>query len=132
MTTSAADTLVSCLAKHRGTAHTFRSADARRYLPFETLEHEGNDARKRHRLATGRQIALIISDPAEFVASHSVVRARAVPIYPRASFRLKTPSRAVSHIVDSRRKAAATTEHKAITRMFPQRRTPPGCVRSKS
>jgi fatty-acyl-CoA synthase len=102
MTPSAADTLVSCLASTpRGTTHgfRFRSLDAtnasERYYPFEALEAEARARASRLReldLSKGDRLALVISDPAEFVLSFvGAVCAGVVPvpIYPRASFKAK-------------------------------------------
>lgn len=139
MTTSAADTLVSCLAKTpRGAAHGFRfrsldAAASERYLPFESLEQEAQ-RRAAHLqqlgLRQGDRIALVIADPAEFVLSFLaavVSGAVPVPIYPRASFKAKNAYvETVSHIVEtSGSKLLLTTESTKpiIEDVFLQRRT---------
>jgi fatty-acyl-CoA synthase len=122
MKSSAADTLVSCLANTpRGTQHgfRFRALDGtERFYAFEALEAEA------HRragllqaldLKQGDRLALVIADPAEFVLSFvSAVVAGCVPvpIYPRASFKAKNAyTDTVSHIMaTSGAKVLLTTE----------------------
>ena len=122
MTYSAADTLVSCLAKTpRGTAHgfRFRGLDAsERYYAFEALEaaaHKRAGQLQQLDLRHGDRLALVVADPAEFVLSFvSAVVAGVVPvpIYPRASFKAKNAYvDTVSHIVaTSGAKVLLTTE----------------------
>jgi fatty-acyl-CoA synthase len=122
MSSSAADTLVSCLANTpRGSTHgfRFRSLDAvERYFPFEALEVEAQRrASQLHALdlRQGDRIALVIADPAEFVLSFvsaAVAGIVPVPIYPRASFKAKNAYvDTVRHIVSaSGAKVLLTTE----------------------
>lgn len=110
MTHSAADTLVSCLAKTpRGSAHgfRFRSLDRpERFYSFEAFQAEAE--RRAAQLAQldlkqGDRIALVIADPAEFVLSFvgaTIAGVVPVPIYPRASFKAKNAYvDTVAHIV---------------------------------
>ena len=122
MKSSAADTLVSCLASTpRGTQHgfRFRSLDAtERYFAFEALEAEAHRRAGQLQaldLKQGDRLALVIADPAEFVLSFvSAVVAGVVPvpIYPRASFKAKNAYvDTVRHIVaTSGAKVLLTTE----------------------
>ena len=127
MTYSAADTLVSCLAKSpRGTTHGFRfrslsgsSANAsERFYSFEVFEaaaHERAAQLQQLDLRHGDRIALVIADPAEFVLSFvgaAVAGVVPVPIYPRASFKAKNAYvDTVSHILaTSGAKVLLTTE----------------------
>jgi fatty-acyl-CoA synthase len=107
---SAADTLVSCLAKTpRGGAHgfRFRSLDRpERFYSFESLQAEAEQRAAqltRLELRQGDRMALVIADPAEFVLSFvaaTVAGVVPVPIYPRASFKAKNAYiDTVAHIV---------------------------------
>lgn len=122
MTYSAADTLVSCLAKTpRGTSHgyRFRSLDgSERFYSFEAFEaaaHQRAGQLQQLDLHHGDRIALVIADPAEFVLSFvsaTVAGVVPVPIYPRASFKAKNAYvDTVSHILaTSGAKVLLTTE----------------------
>lgn len=122
MKSSAADTLVSCLANTpRGTQHgfRFRALDGtERYYAFEALEAEAHKRAGQLQaldLKQGDRLALVIADPAEFVLSFvsaTVAGVVPVPIYPRASFKAKNAyADTVSHIVaTSGAKVLLTTE----------------------
>jgi fatty-acyl-CoA synthase len=122
MKSSAADTLVSCLANTpRGTQHgfRFRALDGtERYYAFEALEAEAHKRAGQLQaldLKQGDRLALVIADPAEFVLSFvsaTVAGDVPVPIYPRASFKAKNAYvETVSHIVaTSGAKVLLTTE----------------------
>jgi fatty-acyl-CoA synthase len=124
MKSSAADTLVSCLAntpRGNGTQHgfRFRALDGtERFYAFEALEAEAHRRAGQLQaldLKQGDRLALVIADPAEFVLSFvSAVVAGCVPvpIYPRASFKAKNAYvDTVSHIVaSSGAKVLLTTE----------------------
>jgi fatty-acyl-CoA synthase len=122
MMSSAADTLVSCLAKTpRGTQHgfRFRAIDgAERFYAFEALEAEAHRRAGQLQaidLKQGDRLALVIADPAEFVLSFIgavVAGCVPVPIYPRASFKAKNAyTETVSHILaTSGAKVLLTTE----------------------
>jgi fatty-acyl-CoA synthase len=112
MRSSAADTLVSCLANTpRGSAHgfRFRAVDgAERYYAFEALEAAAQRRAAQFNaldLKQGDRLALVVADPAEFVLSFvSAVLAGVVPvpIYPRAGFKAKNAyADTVRHIVSA-------------------------------
>jgi fatty-acyl-CoA synthase len=110
MRSSAADTLVSCLASTpRGSSHGFhfRNLDnVERYYSFEQLEAEAQRRAAQlyaFGLRQGDRLALVIAEPAEFVLSFvsaTVAGIVPVPIYPRASFKAKNAYvETVRHIV---------------------------------
>jgi fatty-acyl-CoA synthase len=122
MMSTAADTLVSCLANTpRGTQYGFRFRaldNTERYFAFEALEAEAHRRASQLQaldLKQGDRLALVIADPAEFVLSFIgavVAGVVPVPIYPRASFKARNAYvDTVRHIVaTSGAKVLLTTE----------------------